>query len=160
FTTSYVAGEGLVPSTADLVMTQRASGSGVIVDSDGYIVTNAHVVNGAQRLRVELAIPAVGRSLLATTSRTADGRIAGTDLESDLAVIKIDQQNLPVLTFGDSDDLKTGQIVLAFGSPMGLRNSVSFGVVSSAARQLGPESPMIYVQTDASINPGSSGGPL
>jgi serine protease Do len=160
FTTSYVPGNGLVPTTGDLVATQRASGSGVIVDPDGYIVTNAHVVNGAQRLRVELAIPPAGRSILAATSRSVSGQIVGIDLETDLAVIKIDQQNLPVLTFGDSDELKIGQVVLAFGSPMGLRNSVSLGVVSSTARQLEPESPMIYVQTDASINPGSSGGPL
>ena len=80
FTTSYVPGNGLVPTTADLVSTQRASGSGVIVDSDGYIVTNAHVVNGAQRLRVELSISPTGRSILATTSRSVSGQIIGIDL--------------------------------------------------------------------------------
>ena len=148
FTTSYVPGNGLVPTTADLVTTQRASGSGIIVDPDGYIVTNAHVVNGAQRLRVELAIPPTGRSILATTSRSVSGQIVGIDLETDLAVIKIDQQNLPVLRFGDSDELKTGQVVLAFGSPMGLRNSVSLGIVSSAARQLSALGFQLTAQTD------------
>jgi serine protease Do len=160
FTTSYTPGQGLVPRTADLITTQRSSGSGVIVDPDGYIVTNAHVVRGAQRLRVEIAAPATGRSILATSSRTVSGQIVGIDLETDLAVIKVDERSLPALAFGDSDELKAGQVVLAFGSPLGLHNSVSLGVVSAVARQLEPDSPMIYVQTDASINPGSSGGPL
>lgn len=159
-TTSYAPGEGVVRRPADLIATQRASGSGVIVDPDGYIVTNAHVVRGAQRLRVELPGAGGGRSILGARTRTVSGRIVGIDLETDLAVIKIDEQKLPTLAFGDSDDLSAGQLVLAFGSPLGLHNSVSLGVVSAVARQLEPESPMIYVQTDASINPGSSGGPL
>lgn len=160
FTTSYAPGEGLVPSTADLVRTERASGSGVIVDPDGFIVTNAHVVRGAQRLRVEVFRPGADRSILAEDRRTVDGRLVGIDLETDLAVIKIDGRNLAALRFGDSDKLNAGQIVLAFGSPLGFHNSVSLGIVSAVARQLEPESPMVYVQTDASINPGSSGGPL
>jgi len=160
FTTSYTPAEGVVPSTADLVSTQRGSGSGVIVDPDGYIVTNAHVVGGAQRLRVELPAPVKGRSILATRSRIVNGQIVGIDEETDLAVIKIDERNLPAVAFGDSDELSAGQLVLAFGSPLGLHNSVSLGVISAVARQLQPESPMIYVQTDASLNPGNSGGPL
>jgi serine protease Do len=160
FTTSYAPGEGLVARTADLVTTQRASGSGVIVDPDGYIVTNAHVVRGSQRLRVELPIATSGRSILATSSRSVGAEVIGIDLETDLAVIKVDEQRLPALAFADSDELKAGQVVLAIGSPLGFSNSVSLGVVSAVARQLGPESPMIYVQTDASINHGSSGGPL
>jgi len=160
FTMSQIPGNGVVPRMADLVATRRASGSGVIVDTEGYIVTNAHVVLGAQQLRVDIPTPSAGHSILAASSRTVSGRIVGIDLETDLAVIKIDQRNLPVLAFGDSDDLRAGQIVLAFGSPLGFNNSVSLGVVSAVARQLEPESPMIYVQTDASINPGSSGGPL
>src|SRR5262245_26461079 len=159
FTTSYLPGERVVARTADLVTTQRASGSGVIVDADGYIVTNAHVVRTAQRLRVELPMASGGQSILARSSRTVSGRIVGMDLETDLAVIKVDERGLPTLEFGDSDELKAGQLVLAFGSPLGLNNSVSLGVVSAVARQLEPESPMVYVQTDASINPGSSGGP-
>jgi serine protease Do len=159
-TTSYTPGDGVSPRAADLVATQRGSGSGVIVDPEGFIVTNAHVVRGAQRLRVEVPMPPVGRSILAPRSRTVTGRVVGIDLETDLAVVKIDEQNLPALAFGDSDELAAGQLVLAVGSPLGLHNSVSLGVISAVARQLAPESPMIYVQTDASINPGSSGGPL
>jgi serine protease Do len=160
FTTSYIPGPALVPRTADLVTTQRASGSGVVVDPDGYIITNAHVVQGAQRLRVELPAPVDGRSILGTPGRTASAEVVGVDAETDLAVIKVDRQRLTALAFGDSDKLRPGQFVLALGSPQGLHNSVSLGVVSAIARQLEPESPMIYVQTDASINPGSSGGPL
>jgi serine protease Do len=160
FATAYAPGEGVVPRTADLVTTQRASGSGVVVDPDGYIVTNAHVVRGAQRLRVEVPTAAAGLSRLPSQSRTMAAQIVGIDVETDLAVLKVEGAKLPALPFADSDELRTGQVVLAFGSPLGLSNSVSLGVVSAVARQLEPESPMIYVQTDASINPGSSGGPL
>jgi serine protease Do len=160
FATSYTPGEGLVPRTIDLVTTQRASGSGVVVHPDGYIVTNAHVVGGAQRLRVEIPVPAQGQSILATRSRSVGARIIGIDAETDLALIKVDENNLTTLSFSDSDELRAGQVVLALGSPLGLQNSVSFGVISAVARQLESESPMIYVQTDAPINPGSSGGPL
>ena len=160
FTTSYVPAEGVVARQADLVTTQRATGSGVIVDPDGYIVTNAHVVNDARRVRVDIRLPVTADSILAARSRTVDAAIVGIDLETDLAVLKVDEWNLAALPFGDSDNLRAGQLVLAFGSPLGLDNSVSLGVVSAVARQLDPESPMIYVQTDAAINPGSSGGPL
>ena len=87
-------------------------------------------------------------------------RLIGADEETDIAVLKIDVSGLRTLAFGDSDALKAGQVVLAFGSPMGLQNSVSLGIVSAVARQLEPESPMVYIQTDASINTGNSGGPL
>ncbi len=160
FTVSYRPGQGLVPRSGDLVTTERASGSGVIVDPDGYIVTNAHVVAGAHRVWVELPIPVTGASILATRSRTIPASLVGIDPETDLAVLHVDQSGLPAAAFGDSDDLRPGQMVLALGSPLGLDNSVSLGIVSATARQLAPESPMIYVQTDASINPGSSGGPL
>ena len=160
FTTSYTPGSGLVPRGADLVTTEQASGSGVIVDPDGYIVTNAHVVSGASRVRVEVPTAPSGDSILARRSRTVNGQIVGIDLETDLAVIKIAERNLPALAFGDSDELKAGQLVLALGSPLGLHNSVSLGVISAVARQLKPESPMIHVQTDASLSPGSSGGAL
>ena len=160
FATTFAPGQGVVPRNADLVTTQRASGSGVIVAPDGYIVTNAHVVAGAQRLRVEVPMPATGQSILATRSRSVTGKVIGIDVETDLAIIKVDLENLPSLKFGDSEELKPGQLVLACGSPLGLNNSVSLGVVSAVARQLEPDAPMIYVQTDASINPGSSGGAL
>jgi serine protease Do len=160
FTTSYLPGDHVVRRTGDLVSTQRASGSGVILDPEGFIVTNAHVVRGAHRLRVEIPRAGAGHSILSAGSRSLSAEVVGIDLETDLAVIKVDERNLPVLAFGDSDELRAGELVLAIGSPLGLQNSVSFGVISAVARQLEPESPMIYVQTDASINPGSSGGAL
>lgn len=160
FSTSYAPGQGVVPRSADLVAKQRASGSGVIIDANGFILTNAHVVRDAQRLRVEFALPGNGRSILGMRTRSVVAQVVGIDVETDLAVIRIEERNLPTVAFGDSDELSAGQLVLAFGSPLGLENSVSLGVVSAVARQLEPESPMIYVQTDASINPGSSGGPL
>jgi serine protease Do len=159
FATGYVAAEGLLPATADLVSTARSSGSGVIVDPSGYIVTNAHVVRGASLLRIEVAVSR-GTSILPSAGRVFGGQLVGLDAETDLAVIKIDAQGLPALPFGDSDEIRSGQIVLAIGSPLGYENSVSLGVVSAVARQLEPESPMVYLQTDAAINPGSSGGPL
>jgi serine protease Do len=134
---------------------QRSSGSGVLISSDGYIVTNAHVVEGARRLRVRLneAVPNPGSHLV-------NAKLIGIDRQTDLAVIKIDLTTLPFLTFADSDSLNQGQIVLAFGSPLGLQNSVSMGVVSAVDRQLTPDDPLVYIQTDAAINPGNSGGPL
>ncbi len=159
-TTAQMPGDALVPRSADLVSTRRGSGSGVIVDPDGYIVTNAHVVQDALQLRVEIPVSATGHSILAAQSRMVKGEVVGIDLETDLAIIKVDAHKLPTLPFGDSDELSAGQIVLALGSPLGLQTSVSLGVVSAVARQLEPDSPMIYVQTDAAINPGSSGGPL
>jgi serine protease Do len=159
FTTSYAATDAAA-ARSDLIRPQRASGSGVIVDASGFIVTNAHVVRGAQQLRVELPAAAGGRSILAAPGRLIEADVVGLDLETDLAVIKVAAGQLPTLAFGDSDELRMGQLVLAVGSPLGLNNSVSLGVVSAVARQLEPESPMVYVQTDAPINPGNSGGPL
>jgi serine protease Do len=134
---------------------QRSSGSGVLISSDGYIVTNAHVVEGARRLRVRLY-----RTVPNTSSHFVSARLIGMDRQTDLAVIKVDLGGLPFLAFSDSDHLNQGQIVLAFGSPLGFQNSVSMGVVSSVARQLTPDDPLVYIQTDAAINPGNSGGPL
>ena len=159
FTTGVAAREGIV-GQADLVTPVRASGSGVIVDAAGYIVTNAHVVRGASRIRVEVPTAATGQSVLARRTQVVPARLIGADDETDVAVLKIEGSNLRPIAFGDSDSLKAGQFVLAFGSPMGLQNSVSLGIVSAVARQLEPESPMVYIQTDASINTGNSGGPL
>jgi serine protease Do len=144
--------------------TRRASGSGVIIHADGYIVTNAHVVENATRIEVEIPVAATGgergRSILGRRGRMAGAQIVATDDETDVAVLKIDAKGLPALPYGDSDALRAGQLVLAFGSPLGLSSSVTMGVVSAVARQLEAEHPMIYVQTDAPINPGNSGGPL
>ena len=142
---------------------QRSTGSGVILDPSGYIVTNNHVVQGARRIQVILSVPAARTprgSVLRPHGPTLGAQLVGTDAETDLAVIKVDGNALPSLGLGDSEALRQGQIVMAIGAPLGLDNSVSVGVVSAAARQLEPESPMIYVQTDAPINPGNSGGPL
>ncbi len=144
---------------------QQSSGSGVIIDEGGYIVTNAHVVIGAQRVQVALpilndtAVPA-RRSTLRPAGRIVRAELVGLDLETDIALLKVNETGYPALKLADSDAVEQGQIVLAFGSPMGLDNSLSMGVVSAPARQLKPDDPMIYIQTDAPINPGNSGGPL
>ena len=149
---------------ASLLVQQRATGSGVIMTPDGYIITNAHVIQGARRIRVQLSIPEhpsrQGSSAVDPPGKVLDAKIVGQDRDTDIAVLKIDAQGLPSLALGDSRELRQGQLVMAFGSPLGLQNSASLGVVSAAARQLKPDSPMIYIQTDASINPGNSGGPL
>ena len=107
--------EGVFARAADLVTTQRASGSGVIVDPEGYILTNAHVVTGAQRLRVDIPLPVSGHSILAARSRTVDAAIVGIDLETDLAVIRSTGGVSLHLPFGNADDLRTGQLVLSIG---------------------------------------------
>jgi serine protease Do len=160
FTTAFTPGPERVSRAADLVATERGSGSGVIVDPDGFIITNAHVVSGAHFVEVRLPARPAGQSILARRMRTVRGTVVGIDLETDLALIKVAERQLPALAFADSDSVRPGQLVLAVGSPLGLENSVSLGVISAVARQLENESPMIYLQTDASINPGSSGGPL
>lgn len=139
-------------------------GSGVIVDAAGYIVTNAHVVAGAERIRVTLQTAPVngspGHSLLQNRGEVLDARLIGLDVETDLAVLKIAKSNLPFMTIADSDLLRQGELVLAYGSPFGLENSVTMGVVSAVARQMRPDDPMVFIQTDAPINPGNSGGAL
>jgi serine protease Do len=158
FVRSYVAAEA-TSSDDDVLTAQNSSGSGIILSPDGYILTNAHVVKNAHSVKVRLNIRTEAES-----GRTADRALAGTligiDHDSDLAVIKIDRKNLPYLEFGDSDALRQGQLVLALGNPLGLDNSVSLGVISALARQVKPEDPITYIQTDAPINPGNSGGPL
>ncbi len=143
---------------------QQSSGSGVIIDEGGYIVTNAHVVIGAQRVQVTLSSAPANNSprhsTLRPSGRIMRAQLVGLDLETDVALLKVNEKGLPALHLADSDTVEQGQLVLAFGSPMGLDNSVTMGVVSSAARQLKPDDPMIYIQTDAPINPGNSGGPL
>ena len=147
---------------ASVVALRPTMGSGVIWSSDGLIVTNAHVVAGAARVQVRL--PAVegtpGGSVLPPRGRRLPAEIVGLDLETDLALLRVDVQGLPALEFADSEQVRQGQIVLALGSPLGLENSVSMGVISSVARQLEPDDRVIYLQTDAPINPGNSGGPL
>ena len=162
FSTGFGPGDG--SSTSSLITVQRSTGSGVIIDPDGYIVTNAHVIDGASAVYVVLPYQIYTdrpiRSILKPSGRQVRAEVIGIDLETDLAVLKIAATNMPALELGDSDNLRQGQIVLAFGSPLGLQNSASMGVISSVARQLRQGDRMVYIQTDAPINPGNSGGPL
>jgi serine protease Do len=142
---------------------QRASGSGFVIDAEGYIITNAHVVNGAQRIEVVLPPPSTDGSLATALSGRIDtvpARLIGVAREKDLALLKIENANLPALPLAPYRDVRQGHTVFAFGSPEGLRNSITHGLISAVARQLDPDSPLIYIQTDAPINPGNSGGPL
>ena len=160
--TGYGALEESNRSETALIARQHAIGSGVIVDSDGYIMTNAHVVKGAQRVRVVLPMPSmdVPRVEPVGKEHVLDAKIIGVHPESDLALLKIEQTGLPTLALGNARPVHQGQLVFAVGSPEGLENTVTMGVVSSVGRQPDPDKPMVYIQTDAPINPGNSGGPL
>jgi serine protease Do len=161
---------GLAPVSDDSSKTaflaqQRMLGAGAIMDSNGYILTNAHVVEHARSLSV--LVPDLSHQPEVTDgsrgeppSTALPARIIGMDSVSDIAVIKVERTGLPSLKFGDSDRTHPGELVLAFGSPLGLQDSVSLGVISAVNRQLNADSPMVYLQTDAAINPGNSGGPL
>ncbi len=135
------------------VRERRSGGSGVIISPDGYIVTNNHVAENASKLKVKL-----------NDGRTFDARIIGSDPTTDLALIKIDATDLPTLAFGDSDELRLGEWVLAIGSPFDLQSTITAGIVSAKARNLDviPSSARIesFIQTDAAVNPGNSGGAL
>ncbi|MGA8222755.1 MAG: trypsin-like peptidase domain-containing protein [Candidatus Acidiferrales bacterium] len=153
-------------SDASLIGRQHSLGSGVIVDGDGYIITNAHVVKGAQRVRVILTPATAGSSQERASTGIEENtppiaaKIIGVAPTIDLALLKIEKKGLPTLPFADYTKLKKGQLVLAFGNPEGLENTVTMGIVSAVARQPDPSSPSVYIQTDAPINPGNSGGPL
>jgi serine protease Do len=141
-----------------IIPEQRASGSGVIISDDGYIVTNNHVVNGADELMVTL-----------NNRKTYKAKVVGTDPAYDLAVIKVEAAGLPFLIYGNSDELKIGQWVLAIGYPLNLETTVTAGIVSAKARSLGLNRDRSgdqrsgvesFIQTDAAVNPGNSGGAL
>ena len=164
-----VTGYGSTPQnesgqTSMVIGRQRAIGSGVIVDPEGYIVTNAHVLNGAQKIEVFVPPKPAAEGAPASEEtgqgKSYDARTVGITTEIDLAVIKIEAHGLPSLPIPKPTAPKQGEVVFAFGSPEGLRNTVTMGVVSSVARQPDPDSPLVYVQTDTPINPGNSGGPL
>src|SRR6202051_4093941 len=163
--TGYGASEETQRGQTDLLVgRRRAIGSGVIVDPEGYIITNAHVVNGAQNIEVLVPpppAPTASGAAEGPQGRSYQARIVGTSKEIDLAVIKIDAHALPALSIRNSmPPARQGEMVFAFGSPEGLRNTVTMGVVSAVARQPDPDSPLVYVQTDTPINPGNSGGAL
>ncbi len=132
---------------------QRRSGlgSGVIISTDGYILTNHHVIDGAEQIKVDL-----------NDNRTLDAKVVGSDPPSDLAVLKIDASNLPVLALGDSDKVRVGDVVLAIGNPLGIGQTVTMGIISAKGRQTGLSSGAFedFLQTDAPINQGNSGGAL
>jgi serine protease Do len=158
FSTGYASSEeGESSNTSSLLSKQRSTGSGVILSEDGLILTNNHVVHNALKIEVKLHNETPNKRM---PDSTVSARLIGVDREADLAVIKIEKTGLPRLTLGDSNKLRQGQLVMAFGNPLGLEGSVSMGIVSSTARQLKLDDPMTYVQTDAPINPGNSGGPL
>jgi Do/DeqQ family serine protease len=129
---------------------QVGLGSGVIVSSDGYLLTNNHVVEGADEIEVQLS-----------DGRRARAKVVGTDPETDVAVLKITLDKLPVITFGNADTLQVGDVVLAIGNPFGVGQTVTSGIVSALGRnQLGINTFENFIQTDAAINPGNSGGAL
>ncbi|MFA7279681.1 MAG: DegQ family serine endoprotease [Sterolibacterium sp.] len=127
----------------------KSLGSGFIISADGHILTNAHVVDGADEVLVRL-----------TDKREFKAKVLGTDRRTDIALIKIEASGLPVARLGDPNRLKVGEWVIAIGSPFGFENSVTAGIVSAKGRSLPQESYVPFIQTDAAINPGNSGGPL
>jgi serine protease Do len=126
-----------------------SSGSGFLISADGYILTNHHVVKGADKIIVALS-----------DRREMEAELVGSDPRSDLALLKIEAEDLPFLTMADSDQLKVGEWVLAIGSPFGFDYSVTAGIVSAKGRSLRSETYVPFIQTDVAINPGNSGGPL
>lgn len=130
---------------------RQGLGSGVIIDANGYILTNHHVIDGAEQIRVDLY-----------DNRSLDARLVGADPPSDLAVLKVEASNLPVLTLGDSDRMRVGDVVLAIGNPLGVGQTVTMGIISAKGRQTGLSNGSFedFLQTDAPINRGNSGGAL
>ena len=143
--------KGLFKNTPDRKMKQQSLGSGFIIDKDGYIITNNHVVKNAEDIKVKLA-----------DGREFKAKVIGKDSKTDLALIKITSifENLPVLTLGDSDSIRVGDWVLAVGNPFGLEHTVTQGIISATGRVIGSGPYDDFLQTDAPINPGNSGGPL
>src|ERR1022692_4752512 len=142
---------------AGVLVAERGRGSGFFVAPDGYLITNAHVVANATRIRVLVPMPG---ATPADSPREYTAAVAGIDADNDLALLKIDLQPVPFFDLTHDATPRQGQLVLAYGSPMGLAQSASLGLVSAVDRQLNPDDPRVYIQTDASMNPGNSGGPL
>jgi Do/DeqQ family serine protease len=130
---------------------RQGLGSGVIIDTNGYIITNHHVIDGAEQIKVDLY-----------DNRSLDAKLVGADPPSDLAVLKVDASNLPMLTLGDSDKMRVGDVVLAIGNPLGVGQTVTMGIISAKGRQTGLSNGSFedFLQTDAPINRGNSGGAL
>ena len=128
---------------------QQSVGSGFIISSDGYLITNAHVVDGADEVTVKL-----------TDKREFKAKVIGSDKRTDVALLKIEAKDLPKVTIGDPEKLKVGEWVVAIGKPFGLENTMTAGIVSAKGRDLPQENLVPFIQTDAAVNPGNSGGPL
>ncbi len=130
-------------------------GSGFIISADGYIVTNNHVVEGAEVIRVNFESDGESREI------SYEAQVIGTDKETDLALLKVEAEKpLPFIAFGDSDKIEVGEWVVAIGNPFGLDHTVTAGILSAKFRNIGSNTLVRFLQTDASINPGNSGGPL
>ena len=144
------------------VSKQRGSGSGMIVDSSGYVVTAFHVIDKARRIRVELDshVRSTGEGNSNKHSLSFEPKVVGIFKEADIAVLKIDANDLPTVSFSSSNSLRQGELVAALGGAEGFRNSLSLGVVSAVERQIEPDDSLVYVQTDAALAAGCSGGPL
>src|SRR5215510_4173515 len=142
------AAKRIKPAVAHIKLGNGATGSGVVVSPDGYILTNNHVASAGNQITVKLS-----------DRREFTARRIGTDPKTDLALIKIDAQNLPYATLGDSSKLEPGEWVIALGSPFGLEQTMTAGIISATGRKFGGANDN-FIQTDASINPGNSGGPL
>jgi serine protease Do len=138
-----------MPMAPEATVPMRGEGSGFIVSADGLILTNAHVVDDATKVTVRL-----------TDHREFEARVLGSDARSDVAVLKIDAKDLPVVRLGDPGSLEVGEWVVAIGSPFGFENSVTAGIVSAKGRNLPDDSYVPFIQTDVAVNPGNSGGPL
>jgi serine protease Do len=146
--------------TASFITKQNSVGSGIVIDASGLILTNAHVVAHATSVQVTIYDHPND-----STSRPEDvhrlkAKILGLDALTDIALLKVEAKGLAALKLANSDLVRVGQLAMAFGSPLGLENTLTLGIISATQRQLNPSSPVIYLQTDASINPGNSGGPL
>jgi len=128
---------------------QQGAGSGFIISADGYVLTNAHVVDGSDEVIVKL-----------NDRREYRAKVVGSDKRTDVALIKIEARDLPVVRLGSSSELRVGEWVVAIGAPFGFENSVTAGIVSAKARALGGDTPVSFLQTDVAVNPGNSGGPL
>ena len=152
-----VAGAGDEQPNGVLVA-ERGRGSGFFVTPDGYLITNAHVVSNATRVRI--LVSTAGAASASDSVREYAAKVAGIDNDNDLALLKIEIQGAPIFDLESGARPCQGQMVLVYGSPMGLAQSASLGLVSAVERQLTPDDPRVYIQTDASMNPGNSGGPL
>lgn len=145
FPPDFFGGEEMMPERAP----RKGQGSGFIISKDGLIFTNHHVVDGADEIKVRL-----------TDGREFNAKVLGSDAKTDIAVIKIDAKDLPVVKIGDSNKVRVGEWVAAIGAPFGLENTVTSGIVSAKSRNLPSDQFVPFIQTDAAVNPGNSGGPL